>query len=82
MSAAPAETRAEWLDSTFWDRLDRLESQHRRIQSEHECARRRLDSAGPAEVRELREAWLRYCEVIAELDRTTGEFESLRRSAP
>lgn len=80
--SAQVETRAEWLDSKFWDRLDRLESQHRRIQTEHECARRRLDTADPAAARELREAWLRYCDVIAELDRTANEFESLRRSAP
>ncbi len=80
--SAEADTRAEWLDPKFWDRLDRLESHHRRIQSEHESVRRRLDRVDPAAVREIREVWLRYCEVIAELDRTTGELESLRRSAP
>jgi len=28
---------------------------------------------------ELRRAWRRYCEVIAELEETTAEFETLRR---
>jgi hypothetical protein len=79
--SAHAETRAEWLDSKFWDRLDRLESQHRQVQSEHETVRRRLDRADPAAVGEIREVWHRYCEVIAELDRTTGELESLRTGA-
>jgi hypothetical protein len=79
--SARAETRAEWLDSKFWDRLDRLESQHRQVQSEHEIVRRRLDRADPAVVGEIREVWNRYCEVIAELDRATGELESLRQSA-
>jgi len=80
--SAEAEPRTEWLDSKFWDRLDRLESQHSRIQSEHERARRCLDRTDPTALLEMREAWRRYCEVIAELDRTTGELECLRRSAP
>lgn len=79
--SAPAEKRAEWLDSKFWDRLDRLESRHRQAQSEHETVRRRLDKVDPSAVGEIREVWHRYCEVIAELDRTTGELESLRTSA-
>lgn len=79
---ASAEPRADWLDPKFWDRLDRLESRHRQIQTEHESARRRLDRVDPKATHELREAWVRYCEVIAELDRTTGELESLRRDAP
>jgi hypothetical protein len=76
------EQRAVLPDQQFWDRLDRLESEHRRIQSEHETARRRLDRADPHAAQEVRDAWLRYCEVIAELDRTTQEFDVLRRSAP
>jgi hypothetical protein len=79
--SAQAQTRAEWLDSKFWDRLDRLECQHRQVQSEHETVRRRLDRVDPAAAGEIREVWNRYCEVIAELDRTTGELESLRTSA-
>ena len=79
--AKEAETRAEWLDAKFWDRLDRLENEHRQIQSEHESARRKMDSTNPAAAREMRAAWRSYCDVIAELDRTTGELESLRRSA-
>jgi hypothetical protein len=77
MSASEVQ-RAEWLDSEFWERLDRLEGRHQRIQSEHETARRGLERVTPREAEELRKAWRRYCEVIAELDRTTAEFEVLR----
>ncbi|HVP32942.1 MAG TPA: hypothetical protein VMT09_04770 [Steroidobacteraceae bacterium] len=76
--SASEQRRAEWLDPRFWDRLDRLESRHRRIQSEHNEARRGLERLSPSESDELREAWRRYCEAIAELDRTTAEFEALR----
>jgi len=70
--------RAEWLDPGFWDRLDRLESRHRRVQSEHENAQRSLERLTPRESEELRLAWQRYCEVIAELDRASAEIETLR----
>lgn len=76
--SASAGPRPEWLDPKFWDRLDRLESRHRQIQTAHESAWRRLDRADPKEACELREAWQRYCEIIAELERTTGELERLR----
>jgi hypothetical protein len=76
------EERDGRLDERFWDHLDRLESEHRRVQSEHDSARRRLDRADPREAQEVRDAWDSYCEVIAELDRTTREFDLLRRSAP
>ena len=77
MSASEPQ-RAEWLDQRFWDRLDRLESRHQRIQSEHNEALRGLERLSPSESEKLRQAWRRYCEVIAELDRTAGEFEVLR----
>jgi hypothetical protein len=80
MSAAEQQ-RAEWLDSPFWDRLDRLESHHRRIASAHESAQRDLSRLGSLAPGELREAWKRYCDVIAELDRATAEFETLRMCA-
>ena len=76
--SASEEQRAEWLDTEFWERLDRLEGRHQKIQSEHESARRGLDRVTPREAEELRTAWRRYCEVIAELDETTAEFEKLR----
>jgi hypothetical protein len=79
--SASEQQRAEWLDPHFWDRLDRLESHHQRIQSEHNEARRGLERLSPEESGELRQAWRRYCEVIAELDRTAGEFEVLRSGA-
>ncbi len=80
MSASELQ-RAEWLDPQFWDRLDRLESHHRRIQSEHNEARRGLERLAPNKSEELRQAWERYCDVITELDRTAAEFEVLRSGA-
>ena len=80
MSASEAQ-RAEWLDSRFWDRLDSLEGRHQRIQSEHEALRRGLERVTHEEAAELHAAWRRYCEVIAELDRTTAELEVLRTRA-
>ena len=74
--------RADQLERQFWDRLDRLESEHRRLQCEHESARRKLDRTDLRQTQEVRDAWRHYCEVIAELDRTTEEFDVLRRSAP
>jgi hypothetical protein len=79
--SALEEQRAEWLGASFWDRLDRLEGRHQRVQSEHECVRRSLERVTPSEVEELRNAWRRYCEVIAELEKTTAEFEVLRTCA-
>ena len=79
MSASERQ-RAEWLDAAFWDRLDHLEGRHQRVQSEHDSARRGLERLIPKEAEELRRAWQRYCEVIAELDATTAEFEALRRT--
>ena len=76
--SASEEQRAEWLGSNFWDRLDRLEGRHQRVQSEHEVVRRNLERVTPSEADELRHAWRRYCEVIAELEQTTAEFESFR----
>jgi hypothetical protein len=78
MMNASEEHRAEWLGSQFWDRLDRLEGRHQRVQSEHEAVRRGLERITPREADELRNARRRYCEVIAELELTTAEFESLR----
>jgi hypothetical protein len=71
--------RAEWLEPGFWERLDRLEGHHQRLQAAHDSARRGLERLSSHETDELRSAWRRYCEVIAELDQTTAEFESLRR---
>ena len=76
--SASEEQRAEWLGTSFWERLDRLELRHQRIQTEHETVRRNLERVTPREADELRYAWRRYCEVIAELDETTAEFEALR----
>jgi hypothetical protein len=79
--SASEENRAEWLDNKFWERLDLVETRHQRIQSEHDLARRGLERVRIDEVSELRQAWLRYCEVIAELDRATAELEVLRTRA-
>ncbi|MEP7244004.1 MAG: hypothetical protein ABI885_09975 [Gammaproteobacteria bacterium] len=80
MSASEG-SRAEWLDHKFWDRLELIESRHQRIQTEHDAARRGLERLSLEEFSQLREAWRRYCDVIAELDRTTGELEVLRTQA-
>jgi hypothetical protein len=77
MSASEA-SRAEWLDNRFWERLDLLESHHQKVQSEHEDARRMLERVRVEEIADLRAAWQRYCDVIAELDRATAELETLR----
>jgi hypothetical protein len=79
--SASEQRRAEWLEPRFWERLDRLECRHQRIQSEHNEARRGLERLSPGESAELRQAWRRYCEAIAELDRTAAEFEALRSGA-
>jgi len=78
---ATTEPRLELHDPGFWDHLARLEAWRRRVQSDHESARRQLDRVDPKATTELHQAWLRYCDVIEELDRSTGEFELLRRVA-
>ena len=79
MSASDVQ-RAEWLDPSFWERLERLEARHQRAQAEHDHARRRLERLTAGEIEELRGAWRRYCEVIASLDEATAAFEALRRT--
>lgn len=76
--SASEDQRADWLDPRFLQRLDNLEGRHQRIQSEHELVRRGLERVTNQEAAALRAAWRRYCEVIAELDRTTAELETLR----
>jgi broad specificity phosphatase PhoE len=76
--SAPEGQRDEGLDPGFWERLERLERRHWRIQWEHELARRGLKRLPPGEAEKLHQAWQRYCEVIAELDQATAAFESLR----
>jgi hypothetical protein len=78
MSASES-SRADWLDKSFWERLDLLEARHQRLQTEHENVRRGLESA---QADTLRDAWDRYCEVIAELDQATAELEVLRTHSP
>ena len=76
--SASEQSRAEWLDPKFWERLDLLEARHQQIQSQHEALRRGLERIRGDEAFELRQAWERYCEVIAELDRATADIEMLR----
>jgi hypothetical protein len=66
--SASEELRAEWLGSHFWDRLDRLKGQHQPVQSQHDALHRSIERVTPKEADELRNAWRRYCEVIAELE--------------
>ena len=81
MSVSFEQDGPDWLDASFWDRLNQLETRHQRVQFQHELFRRDLDAATRREDAELREVWQRYCDVIAELDRTTAEFETLRARA-
>jgi hypothetical protein len=74
-TSAAEEQRAEWLGSQFWDRL---EGRHQRVQSQHEAVRQNLERVTPKEADELRHAWRRYFEVIAELEQTAAEFEAVR----
>jgi hypothetical protein len=76
---ASEQQRAEWLEPGFWERLDKLEGRHQRAQAAYDNARRGLERLTPGEIEELHRAWRRYCEVIAELDQTSAEFEALRR---
>ena len=75
---ALAERLPFWLGDLFWDRLNRLEAQHQRIQTQHDTARRSLEAVQRTGSVEVLDAWQRYCDVIAELDRATAELESLR----
>jgi hypothetical protein len=80
---ASIETRTPgWLKGSFWELLRRLEDEHQRLQSAHEEARRNVERLGIERAGEhdndLRVAWSRYCDVIAELDQTTAEIETLR----
>jgi hypothetical protein len=77
--SASEKQRAEWLDAGFWEKLDRLEGRHQQAQAKHDSARRGLERLSPGEIEELHRAWSRYCEVIAELDESTAEFEALMR---
>lgn len=79
MSASEPQ-RAEWLDPSFWERLDRLEARHQRAQVDHDTARRGLERLTAGEVEELRRAWHLYCEVIASLDDATAAFETLHHT--
>lgn len=73
----------DWLESGYWRRLRQLEDEHRRLQDAHEDARRNVERLGNLRSSlqgcpELRDAWSRYCDVVAELDQTTAEITNLR----
>ena len=78
--SASEQRRAEWLEPSFWERLDQLEHRHQKIQCDHDHARRGLERLTRDESEEVRRAWQRYCDVIAELDQATAELEALRRT--
>jgi hypothetical protein len=77
--SASEHQRAEWIEAGFWERLSQLEGRHQRVQAAHDDARRGLERLPLDEGEQLRLAWSRYCEVIAELEQTTSEFELLHR---
>ena len=74
MSASES-SRADWLDKSFWERLDLLEPRHQLLQSGHETVRRGPERVRAQNCEELRDAWDRYCSVIADLDSTTAGLE-------
>jgi hypothetical protein len=76
--ATAEERQPFWLRELFWSRLNHIETHHLQVQSQHEAARRGLDAVQRSRSVDLFDAWKRYCEVIAELDRTTAELEVLR----
>jgi hypothetical protein len=78
MSAADDLSHAAWPDEQFWAQFNGLETRHQRVQSEHESVRRSLETLRHERVPDLHEVWGRYCEVIAELDRSTAELELFR----
>ena len=79
--SALEQSRADWLDTKFWERIDLLEARHQHVQSQHDAVRRGLERVRADESLELHRAWERYCEVIAELDRATADIETLRTQA-
>ena len=70
-----------WLDEQLWQRLDALETRHQAIQRDHESAWRGLRIVLQDGL-DYPDAWHRYCEVVAELDRAASEFEVLRVRGP
>ena len=79
--SASEDQLTSWQDPHFLERLSSLEGRHQRIQSEHETVRRGLEGAKQLQTGDLRVAWRRYCEVIAELDQATADLEALRTRA-
>jgi hypothetical protein len=80
--SASENQRAEGFDGSFWERLFRLEG--RRVRAKHDGGRglEGLPAAKAAEVdeaEELRRAWCRYSEVIAELEQPGSESEPPQR---
>jgi len=72
----------EAFDGSFWERLFRLEG--RRVRAKHDGGLGLeglpvVRAAAVDEAEELRIAWGRYCEVIAELEQTGTEFEPPQR---
>jgi len=78
MSAVDERSPAAWPDEHFWAQFNGLETRHQRVQSEHESVRRSLETLRRERASDFQEVWGRYCEVIAELDRSTAEIEVFR----
>lgn len=78
MSAVDEQPPAAWPDERFWSQFDGLETRHQRAQSEHESVRRNFDALRREDSADFTKVWNRYCEVIAELDRSTADLETFR----
>jgi hypothetical protein len=68
----------QWLDADVWEHLEQLEGRYRLSQWEHRLAQRELQQVPYGTSEALLLAWLRYCRMVAELERTTAEIEGLR----
>jgi hypothetical protein len=75
---ASKEQRVDSPECDFFERPDRLEGHHRRLQCKPDSAGCKLDCTGSLESVELRDCWRHNCQVIAELDQAGADCEPLR----
>lgn len=77
-SVSADRARGHLLDDCSWKRLRILEAEHQNLLNRHEQERRLLAAVLHSQGPELRQAWRSYCKLVAALDRTTAELETLR----
>ena len=67
--------RTPQAEAELRELLGHLEARSQRLRAGGEAATSRGERLSPRELEELRRAWHRYCEVIAELGEGSGESE-------